>query len=340
MKKLIILFLSVFWVCALQAQCDDFGPRGPVPYPAAGVMDGAYMPSHIPTKKVIPYPYIREADVMWSRKIWRVIDLREKFNQPLYYPMDDIQEGMWQRNTNNWSLWTILRQHILNGDLTLYSPFNPNWEDWKDGDQFKYPVTSNIPGGNFCNDDDFRERLFMYLGKEEIDPFAPPLKSMIPPYTDDSVRYNPITKSDEYVYPPGDTIWFTSKDIVQYKIKEHTFFDRQRSVMETRILGIAPVIYSRDKNGAINGFRDLFWVYFPECRFILQNYFVENRRNSSQRMSFNDLFMKRKFMSYIVKESNLSGREIESYKAGIDALLESEKIKEEMFNFEHDLWTY
>jgi hypothetical protein len=46
------------------------------------------------------------------------------------------------------------------------------------------------------------------------------------------------------------------------------------------------------------------------------------------------------FQSYIVKETNLYDREIDSYKAGVDALLESERIKEKIFNFEHDLWSF
>jgi hypothetical protein len=52
------------------------------------VLDGAFVKEHNPTKKVISYPHLREADVMWATRIWRVIDLREKINHPLYYPAD------------------------------------------------------------------------------------------------------------------------------------------------------------------------------------------------------------------------------------------------------------
>ena len=57
-------------------------------------------------------------------------------------------------------------------------------------------------------------------------------------------------------------------------------------------------------------------------------------------MSFDDLFWKRMFQSYIEKESNIYDREIDTYKSGINALLESEKIKEKIFRFEHDLWSF
>ena len=83
---------------------------------------------------------------------------------------------MWQKNTSRWSLWTIIRYHIMTGDLTVYSPFNPMWEQWKDGDMFKYPIKSKIPGGTYETDKAFREEVFIYMGTEIRDPFAEPLK--------------------------------------------------------------------------------------------------------------------------------------------------------------------
>jgi gliding motility associated protien GldN len=333
MKRL-IFSLVMLSVGATHAQ--DI--RGPIANPAFGVLDGVYVKEHIPTKKVVPYEFVREADVTWSKRVWSVIDLREKFNHPLYYPMDDIQEGMWQKNTTRWSLWTIIRHHVMSGDLTIYSPFNPEWESWKDGDMFKYPISSQVPGGNYHTDKDFRDAMFLYLGTELVDPFAEALRSELYP-DEDSIFVN-AEGYDELRYPPSDTMWFKSQDIVQYRIKEDWFFDKERSVMDRRIIGIAPVVYQIDGNGNISGFRELFWLYFPECRYVFQNFFVQSRHNDSQRMSFDDMFWKRMFQSYIVKETNLYDREIDSYKAGVDALLESEKIKEKIFNFEHDLWSF
>jgi gliding motility associated protien GldN len=336
MKNLSILLVICLFGANLIAQGDDV--RGPISYPAPGVMDGVYMESNIPTKKVVPYEFVREADVVWSKKVWQVIDLREKFNHPLYFPLDDIEEGMWKKNTTRWSLWTIIRHHIMTGELTLYSPFNPEWEAWKDGDLFKYPVTPSTPGGNYYNDKDFKDRMFVYIGTEKLDPFASALKSLVYPDEDSLIMGDDGFM--ETVYPPSDTLWFKSKDIVQYNIKEQVFVDKERSVQETRILGIAPMVYARDNNGNITGFRELFWLYFPQCRYVFQNFFVHSAQNDAQRMSFDDLFWKRKFTSYIVKESNLYDRDIDTYKAGVDALLESEKIKADIFNFEHDLWSF
>ncbi len=341
MKKLIVLTLLAFATTVVDAQ-----PRGPIPNPSPGVMDGIYIPENVPTKKVIPYEYVREADVMWSKRVWRVIDLREKFNHPLHFPLDDyrdgdgLYEGEWMRNPTRWSLWTIIRYHVMTGALTLYSPFDPDWQQWTDGDMFKYPITSDKyglnTGGNFLTDSIFREYIkgMEYIGKELFDPNPAAMESLEYP-GEDSIDFD-----GNVVYYPAEFQWYKSGDVVQYRLKEDWFFDKERSVMDVRIIGICPVIYNRDQNGNIMGFKELFWLYFPECRYVFQNFFVQNRHNDSQRMSFDDLFWKRMFHSYISKESNVYDRDIDSYKSGVDALLESEKIKEKITNFEHDLWSF
>ena len=134
---------------------------------------------------------------------------------------------------------------------------------------------------------------------------------------------------------------FQRHDVKKYRIKEEWFFDKQRSVMEVRIIGICPVIDRKNEDGVYTGETSLFWVYFPEARKILSKAEVFNhRKNDAARLTYDDIFHKRFFSSRIVKESNKYDRKISEYKEGIDALLEAEKIKEEIFNLEHDLWEY
>ncbi len=335
----------VFVGLVLLSGANGFGQeiRGPIANPAPGVLDGVYVQEHIPTKKVIPYEFVREADVTWSKRVWRVIDLREKFNHPLYYPLDELEqpqdEIIWKKNPTRWSLWTILRHHVITGDITVYSPFSTEWAAWKDGDLFKYPLTPATvgmgPTGTFQTDSVFRNYLKEgFLGQTDYSKQLEAIKSVEYPDEDSMVN-------SEVQYYPRDFTWYTSKDIVQYKVKEDWFFDKERSVQDVRVLGICPVAYDIDNTtGAIKGFKELFWVYFPECRYVFQNFFVQSAHNDAQRMSFDDLFWKRMYQSYIIKESNIYDREIESYKAGIDALLEAEKIKDKIFIFEHDLWSF
>jgi gliding motility associated protien GldN len=110
--------------------------------------------------------------------------------------------------------------------------------------------------------------------------------------------------------------------------------------MEVRIIGICPLKESVSESGEVRGYQPLFWVYFPEARPVLARSEAFIRNNNSQRPTFDELFAKRFFNSYIHKESNVYDRSINEYKTGLDALLEAERVKEELFFFEHDMWHY
>jgi len=81
-------------------------------------------------------------------------------------------------------------------------------------------------------------------------------------------------------------------------------------------------------------------LYYPECRYVLANADAFNPINDAQRRTYEDMFQKRFFNSYIIKESNVYNRPISAYAGGLDALAESERIKHELFLLEHDLWHY
>jgi gliding motility associated protien GldN len=313
---------------------------GPVNVPADGIVDGVYITEHVPTKRMIPYEFVREADVTWSKRVWRTIDMREKINHPIYLPFDyHTPSGQYVRNSSRWSLWTILRHHIINGDLKVFSPYNPYQFDMLDGDQFKYMIAPE-PGKNYYTDSIFRDKVFYYLGG-----LGPESDVPLTNEDGDPIEITLPDGSVTFKYPPRDTLWLDSKDIVQYRLKEDWFFDKERSVLDVRILGIAPVVYKIEVNATtgqktIVGLEEKYWLYFPHCRYILNNYFVYNEQNDAQWMSFDDLFWKRQFNSTIYKESNVFDRKIDSYRTGVDALMESEKITEEIRLFEHDVWHF
>jgi gliding motility associated protien GldN len=294
------------------------------------VIDGVYIKSNIPTKRMIPYQRVREADVIWETRVWRTIDLREKINHSLYYPFDEIDANYnWIKHANRWSLWTVIKTHVLKGDLIAYSPYNPLDFYITDGDSFKHPIAP-APGKNYYNDEEFKERIYVYFGEIGLQSDTP-LKDQ---YGEDSLN----AEGTGYVYPDRDTSWYMSKDIVQYKLKEDWFFDKERSVLDVRIMGICPVVYKKSPEGTIEGLRELFWLYFPQCRFVFNNYFAFNPKNDAMWFSFDDIFWKRQFNSTIIKSSNVFDRNIETYKNGIDALYESQRITEHIRYIEHDVW--
>lgn len=164
---------------------------------------------------------------------------------------------------------------------------------------------------------------------------------------DTSFTLDPDTYEEKIVIAKNDINW---EDVYQYRIKEVWYFDKQRSVMDVRILGIAPIYQSpKDKEAGIPP-SPLFWVYYPECRTPMSKFRVFNDENDIAPMTWTDLFDTRVFSSYIYKRSNVLDYRLKDFfvpdpddtenRAGIDMLLYSEKIKNELLNFEHDLWEY
>lgn len=258
-----------------------------------------YVKEHIPSKKPVPYPYIREADVMWSKIIWRIIDLREKQNLSLYYPTKPID--------NRWNLITLLLHGIDNEGLRVFSKDDPL-------NEFKVQLT-----------------------KEEVD-FA--LGANV-----DSIKVaDPTTGEmvDKVVTTERQTA-----DIKQILVKEKWFFDKQHSTLQVRIIGLCPIMISNkvDETTGLPGDEIkksfTFWIYYPEARNILANHEIYNRFNDGQYVSFDDFFYQRRFSSYIYRESNVyDNRAVIEYAPGIEQLYESDRIKDAIFTFEHDLWEY
>ncbi len=252
-----------------------------------------YKRIHIPEKKPIPYVPIREADVMWSKDIWRIIDLREKMNQPLYYPIKPLGQRM--------SLFGLIMHGIRENNLHAY----------KD-DKYKLFSTETMIG---------EKEIVEMLGADTLFPGT-----------------------------PNEQINLRTDYVKQILVKEKWFFDKQASTMRVRIVGLAPIkVFNRqltDANGNITISPEvtrqiLFWIYFPEYRELFAKYEVYNPFNDSQNISFDDLFMQRRFASFIYAESNVyENRFIPDYLTGDDILYEAEKIKQKLFEFEHDLWEY
>jgi gliding motility associated protien GldN len=152
---------------------------------------------------------------------------------------------------------------------------------------------------------------------------------------------NDPNKIKEYVVTRAS---FDPKSVVKIRIKEEWVFDREASRMFVRILGISPVKTSFNPNGTERGVTPLFWVYYPDLRPILAKYEVYNPKNmGASRMTWEELFESRMFSSYITKSTidNPGNKNIKQMiKDPILALLEGDNIKDRIFNYEQNLWSY
>ncbi len=284
MKRNILIIAILLLVIAFSGKAQQIMNTPP--------RDGVVDKSERIEKKPIPYPWVRNADYVWEKRLWRVIDMREKMNQPMYFP--EIPHNNWR------SFMTIMMDAIKEGSLTAYDASSPT-------DEF----ILSMP---------YKE---LMQKVEKADSMQ--LQRSYPPY-------------DFY-----DTVIvkkLNTTDIKKIRIKEDWFFDKQRSMLEVRIIGICPVIDVFNDDGTLRGEKALFWIYFPEARPILAKTEVFNRFNGAAKLTYDDFFWKRMFSSYIYKVDNQYDRKIKEYATGIDAILESERIKEDLFNFEQQLWEY
>ncbi|WP_303318489.1 gliding motility protein GldN [Flavivirga abyssicola] len=136
----------------------------------------------------------------------------------------------------------------------------------------------------------------------------------------------------------------TAADIKEYHIKGLWYFDKRQSEMKYRLLGIAPV--APDVNFIDEPEPDLvplFWVFFPDAREVLHEAKSFNNQNSSIPFSFDHILNARRFHGYIFKEENVQeDRQISEYisQNALMQLLESQRIKDRIRDFELDMWTY
>ena len=136
----------------------------------------------------------------------------------------------------------------------------------------------------------------------------------------------------------------TSADIVEYRIKGLWYFDKRHGELKYRLLGIAPV--APDVNFIDSDQQDLvelFWVFFPDSREVLHEAKSFNNKNSAIPVSFDHLLNARRFNGYTYKEENVYGdRSVDEYISdnALMQLLESDRIKDKIRNFEQDMWSY
>ena len=420
MKKLLILIFSISIIGNIYSQTPkSILMPGPQNF-GSGIIDGVVMKEAVITKAKVPYQYVREADYVWSKRVYSRIDSREKINHNLFLPHDFISseynimdlmknqdDPNWERNAERYSLWTLIRLHVINGDLPVFAPSSDETPEIEDGYSFKYEILSNMEDP-FFKDVNYRNKISKLIGFTS----APKVESYsyydsineekvsvtvvktgnLEDYLNDAnyaqlkflYNQNPqkikswwdATLEGEEMKGDGASYWVTSKCIVGYNIKEDWFFDKQRSVLDRRIIAIAPVVkfgVDLDDDGNSTGERgdlllypptdqetlhyydgkseilpyegqvedrELFWLYFPHLRNHMVQYYVYNDKSDAQWMSFDDLFWKRQFNAQIYKSSDKFDREIEDYKYGVDALYEAERIKDEIRKWELDVWNY
>ena len=249
--------------------------------------------------KPLAYGYVDDRDILMGKTTWEIIDLNEKINFALYFPIDTANIGSDRR-----SLYDVLTKAMKNGRLTeVYtdSYFNTK-KSLKD-------IQASLTRIDTTD-----------AGREQINA---------------GIKISP-----EYIVQQD----LTAEDVSQYKIKGYWYFDKRQSELKYRLLGICPVtpdVYTM--NSDEKDYIELFWVFFPAARDVLHEAKAFNDKNSAMPISFDQILNSRRFNSVIYKEENVYGdRAIDEYMKdnAQNQLLESERVKEKIRNFEQDMWNY
>lgn len=277
MKKTLVIIMTLLIVAtAANAQVSKFE-------------DFTYPHTAVKERKAVPYRYIREANVKWSKRIHRVIDVREKQNKVMHWPRNPFYLIIWNA--------------AMNGELTAYA--NDSLTSIKTPEDItkEISIETTVMVPNPDNPDD---------------------------------PYDLVPKTVSETYEP--------EKIVKYRIMEDWIFDFNYSDFRARIIAIAPLIKPLTESGIELGEVPLYWIKMDDLRDKLAQEEVFNAKNDAARMSFDHWFQMRQFSSYIVKESNMYDLDIAMFDEfrddGVEALLESDKIKNDLFILEHDLWEY
>jgi gliding motility associated protien GldN len=278
-------------------------PKDPFAFDSVRVSlrpDAAIERNLVKSRAPLPYEHIREDDAWYRERVWREIDIKEKMNLPFRFKAED--------DNGNQRFINILLRAIRKGDVTA---FDPNVDD-----RFTTPMTIARVG----------EVISGRCDSVQVIDWAKDPTGSKGIYRDSLVcrEFNP-------------------DDITKFRLKEDWIFDKESSRMFARIVGIAPIKTYVDDAGTVLGESPIFWVYYPDLRPILALYEVYNPKNFGARMSWEELFESRYFSSYIVKSSidNPYDLFIKQYiKDDILKLLEGDNIKNKIFNFELDLWSY
>lgn len=257
--------------------------------------------------KPLPYGYVHDRDVLMGKTVWETIDLDERINFPLYFPVDTANIGQDRR-----SLFNVLLKGIKDGRITeVYGDDYFNTKKTLKDMASSFTYIDTIPAGideinNYY--DDYKS------GKKVLDP--------------------------QYI----DKRELTALDISGFRIKGYWYFDKRQGELKYRLLAICPVAPEARDIGAENpDVIELFWVYYPSIRDVMHESKAFNDKNSAMPITFDHLLNSRRFSAVIYKEENVMGdRKIDEYMKDNAQmqLLESERVKDKIRNFEQDMWNY
>lgn len=250
----------------------------------------------------LPYGYVGERDILWAKTTWEEIDLDQRVNFPLLYPIDKV-------SSERKALFDLLVEAVTQDSIKAYRD-------------------------SYFNQEMTTEEINLNLKAKELSNAG--LEAQ-----------NAGEEVQDWMYNIAET---TAAQVQAYRIRGYWYFDKRQGELKYRLLAIAPIVYSaqnllqkqENPDIEVQGV-ELFWVFYPQIRNKLHHHYVFNGKNSANPITFDYLLNARRFDATIYKEDNVQGdRAVDDYIVdnSLMQLLESQRIKESIRNFESDMWNY
>jgi len=268
----------------------------------------------------------RTDDVVWSRIVYRMIDMRFKQNFQLYFPTNP-------EDPKYWSLFRLILDAVVNGRIERngqveYLPVymaNPKRLKPIFADTLLIPRDRNMQ---------------MTFPTDKID-FLDPDNEDDWLVNFDSINNKLTLKT--YAYEKF------IKNQIKYLTIEVVFFDKHTSRFYTKIMAIAPLYANMMGGQSVYEYlcnQVMFWVLFDDLRPFMARKYMIPTNNSSKRVTFDNFFAEHLYTSYIIGDDNMYDRMIvEGQKIRADKFedfvhRDQERIANELLNTELDLWEY
>ncbi|MBR1785103.1 MAG: gliding motility protein GldN [Bacteroidales bacterium] len=252
-------------------------------------------------QRPMPFPNLRESDVVWTTTLWKTIDLREQFNQFIYFPIDNPDPS------GKKSLACTLWDAVAAGEITVY-------ED----DQLTVPIDNEIFVKQYTKPD----TILLEIGYDDDD--NEEYQTIIRPHEFDGAEIEQFSLREAWFIGREETR-MNSRRLALAPLRQsyHKFANTEEEIY----LGRLPLFWVPMQN--------------PRVRLLLARhtaYLDEN--NMVGQPSWDWIFINQHYNAFVTKESNIYDRTVRDYLVGEDAVLEAEWIEEKVFEMENDMWDY
>lgn len=261
-----------------------------------------FYPQHLEKDRLpLPFPHLRESDIVWSTMIWKTIDLNELFNQFFYYPTDNPDPS--GKKCLAYILWDALAESEI-----------PIYED----DELKIPIDNETFVRRYTKPD----TILLEIGYD--DDYNEEYQTIIRPNEFDAVEIYQYSLREAWFIGRQETRQDSRRlALAPLKQSYHKFANTEEEIY----LGRLPVFWVPMQNPSVR-------------RLLARHTAYTNDNNLVGQPSWDWVFINQRYSAYISRESNIYSRAISSYLTGEDAIEEAALIEEKLYDIENDLWDY